>query len=68
MRCRITHIVKDASCDHCLPVRLLVFVLRGHQLHQIGNLLADHLRGLVDHLLVQVVELREVIAATGIVD
>ena len=58
------HIVKDASGDHRLPVWLLVLVLGRHQLHQVGNLLPNHLRGLVDHLPVQAVELHEVIAET----
>ena len=64
----MTHIVKDASGDHCLPVRLLVLVFGGHQLHQVGDLLANHLRRLVDHLPVQAVELHEVIAETGMIN
>merc|ERR1719394_1943149 len=54
-------IVKDASSNHRLAVRLFVLVLGGHQLHQVGDLLTDHLRRLLDHLAVQAVELCEVV-------
>ena len=60
------HIVKDASSNHRLAVRLFVLVLGGHQLHQVGDLLTDHLRRLLDHLAVQAVELCEVVADTEI--
>merc|ERR1719167_1353270 len=54
-------IVKDASSNHRLAVRLFVLVLGGHQLHQVGDLLPYHLRRLLDHLAVQAVELCEVV-------